>query len=62
MPGLLFSSKRGRAMTDHTKLQNENEPAEYQKPELIRWGTLRELTLGGGGNKNEPATKSKTRF
>lgn len=36
--------------------------APYQKPRLVRWGTLRELTLGGGGRKNEPSTKRDTRF
>ena len=35
--------------------------AEYQKPELKRWGPLRDLTQGGGGTRNEPS-KAKTRF
>lgn len=34
----------------------------YTKPRLIRWGTLRDLTRGGGGNKTEPTTHSRTRF
>jgi hypothetical protein len=38
------------------------KPLEYQRPQLRRWGTLRELTAGGGGFKNEPATKLVTRF
>ena len=37
-------------------------PPEYQRPELRRWGSLRELTAGGGGLKNEPVTKLATRF
>jgi hypothetical protein len=37
-------------------------PVQYQRPQLTRWGTLRELTAGGGGTKNEPSTKMKTRF
>ena len=40
----------------------ESRPAEYQRPELRRWGSLRELTAGGGGLKNEPVTKNPTRF
>lgn len=38
------------------------KPVAYQQPRLERWGTLRELTAGGGGTKNEPATKRQTRF
>jgi hypothetical protein len=34
----------------------------YIKPRINRWGTLRDLTQGGGGRKNEPVTKRKTRF
>jgi hypothetical protein len=34
----------------------------YEKPEVNRWGTLRDLTHGGGGNRSEPVTKRKTRF
>lgn len=34
----------------------------YRKPELKRWGTLRELTTGGGGTRTEPVTKRRTRF
>jgi hypothetical protein len=34
----------------------------YEKPRLNRWGTLRDLTHGGGGGKSEPVTKRKTRF
>jgi hypothetical protein len=37
-------------------------PAQYQTPLLRRWGSLRELTSGGGGWKNEPTTKRDTRF
>ena len=40
----------------------ERKPAEYQPPKLERWGTLRELTQGGGGLKGEAATKRQTRF
>lgn len=40
----------------------KSRPAEYQRPELRRWGSLRELTAGGGGLKNEPVTKLATRF
>lgn len=42
--------------------QAEQARQEYQKPVLQRWGSLREMTLGGGGTKGEPATKRKTRF
>lgn len=45
----------------------QDEPAAaarqpYEKPSLNRWGTLRDLTQGGGGKRNEPVTKRKTRF
>jgi hypothetical protein len=40
----------------------EQRPVDYGRPQLKRWGTLRELTAGGGGVKNEPATKRDTRF
>lgn len=49
--------------------QQEQRPAqqpqkklEYARPQLRRWGTLRELTAGGGGFKNEPASRFQTRF
>ncbi|HET9438991.1 MAG TPA: lasso RiPP family leader peptide-containing protein [Longimicrobiales bacterium] len=45
-----------------TAAKPPEKPAAYQQPRLERWGTLRELTAGGGGNKNEPATKRQTRF
>jgi hypothetical protein len=38
------------------------KPTEYKRPELRRWGSLRELTAGGGGFRNEPVTKRTTRF
>lgn len=38
----------------------QREP--YEPPKVVRWGTLRDLTHGGGGRKNEPVTKRKTRF
>jgi hypothetical protein len=38
------------------------KPIEYKRPELRRWGSLRELTAGGGGFRNEPVTKQSTRF
>ena len=38
------------------------KPAAYAAPKLTRWGTLRELTAGGGGTKSEPTTKRNTRF
>ncbi len=39
------------------------KPADYTAPQLKRWGTLRELTAGGGGFKNEPgAGNQNTRF
>ena len=38
------------------------KPAEYKKPQLTRWGTLRELTEGGGGKQKEPTSGRKTRF
>lgn len=50
-------------MPDNKKDQQSSNPAKkpYAKPVLRRWGTLRELTRGGGGTKNEPS-HSKTRF
>lgn len=38
------------------------KPVQYQPPRLHRWGSLRELTQGGGGFKHEPATNRDTRF
>ena len=39
------------------------KPVAYSPPRLLRWGTLRELTQGGGGFKNEPGTGNQnTRF
>jgi hypothetical protein len=41
----------------------ENQKREYQTPQLAVFGTLRELTAGGGGTNREPgggsAPKSK---
>jgi hypothetical protein len=37
-------------------------PQTYQRPALTRWGTLRELTQGGGGTKKEPQSPRRTRF
>ena len=38
-------------------------PPQYQRPVLSRWGTLRELTQGGGGSRREPgAGGQRTRF
>jgi hypothetical protein len=45
-----------------TAAQPPAKPLQYQRPRLTRWGTLRELTAGGGGNKQEPTTKRSTRF
>jgi hypothetical protein len=42
--------------------QQPVKPAAYEAPKLTRWGTLRELTAGGGGTKTEPTTKRTTRF
>lgn len=51
-------------MTDNKeKLPKQTQPrAPYRKPELKRWGTLRELTQGGGGSKKEPVSNRRTRF
>lgn len=51
-------------MTDKKDRQPEQPPkrAPYQRPQLKRWGTLRELTQGGGGSKKEPVTNRRTRF
>ena len=51
-------------MNEEQKNPNESvqKPAEYRKPQLTRWGTLRELTQGGGGTRKEPVTGRKTRF
>jgi hypothetical protein len=45
-----------------TIAQQPLKPAAYEAPKLTRWGTLRELTAGGGGTKAEPTTKRPTRF
>ena len=40
-----------------------NKPQTYAPPKLARWGTLRELTQGGGGFKKEPGGGNRnTRF
>jgi hypothetical protein len=47
------------------KERNPNDSAKrqpYEKPKVNRWGTLRDLTHGGGGTRSEPVTKRKTRF
>jgi hypothetical protein len=47
------------------KERNQNPSAKrqpYEKPKVNRWGTLRDLTHGGGGTRSEPVTKRKTRF
>lgn len=39
------------------------KPPVYAPPRLERWGTLRELTAGGGGFRNEPGAGNRnTRF
>jgi hypothetical protein len=39
------------------------KPLSYAPPHLVRWGTIRELTQGGGGFKNEPGPGNQnTRF
>jgi hypothetical protein len=38
------------------------KPQQYERPQLTRWGTLRELTEGGGGTRKEPTSGRKTRF
>jgi hypothetical protein len=45
------------------QLTSDNPEAQkpYVKPQLRRWGTLRELTRGGGGTKPE-TSHAKTRF
>ena len=35
--------------------QKPDAPKPYAPPTLTRWGTLRELTHGGGGIKTDPA-------
>ena len=47
---------------DEKKSGTPDRPPQYQPPQLTRWGTLRELTEGGGGEKKEPVTGRKTRF
>lgn len=42
--------------------EQPKERPEYARPQLRRWGTLRDLTAGGGGLKNEPTTRLATRF
>jgi hypothetical protein len=42
--------------------RDEKKPEEYTKPGLKRWGSLRELTQGGGGRKQEPTHQMFTRF
>jgi hypothetical protein len=38
------------------------KPQKYERPQVTRWGTLRELTEGGGGTRKEAATGRRTRF
>jgi hypothetical protein len=33
----------------------------YDRPQLVRWGKLTDLTYGGGGRRSEPS-KRQTRF
>lgn len=49
-------------MNDDKKVTEKPARGEYETPELKRWGTLRELTQGGGGKRREPVTKRATRF
>lgn len=44
------------------KQQEPPKPLQYERPHLTRWGTLRELTEGGGGTRKEAVTGRKTRF
>lgn len=52
-------------MTEHKKTERQRSEQirkSYQKPQLKRWGTLADLTQGGGGTRREPVTKRRTRF
>ena len=50
-------------MNNDKEAAKDASPRErYEKPVVNRWGTLRDLTQGGGGTKQEPVTKRKTRF
>jgi hypothetical protein len=40
---------------------DKNGKKRYQKPRLTRFGNLRTLTKGGGGNKKEPGNGPKSR-
>jgi hypothetical protein len=41
---------------EKTEHEEQDEPRKpYTTPLLTRWGTLRELTHGGGGIKTDPA-------
>lgn len=44
------------------KQKDPPKPEQYERPRLTRWGTLRELTQGGGGTRKEPVTGRTTRF
>ena len=44
---------------DRAETGPQVKPAEYRRPELIRWGTLRELTQGGGGTRREPGAGAR---
>jgi hypothetical protein len=35
--------------------QQQDAPKPYAPPTLTRWGSLQELTHGGGGIKTDPA-------
>lgn len=55
--------QRRRMESDtRTPPKSSDKPPEYKRPELRRWGSLRELTAGGGGFRNEPVSKLTTRF
>ena len=49
--------------TERVQDTQQTKPPAYQRPVLTRWGTLRELTQGGGGTKREPGGGGRfTRF
>jgi hypothetical protein len=53
----------GFAKLDVMDRKTSPKPSAYTPPKVERWGTLRELTQGGGGFKNEPGSGGRrTRF
>ncbi len=57
--------KAPRMSNESQKTDNQTDPKPripYEAPHLIRWGTLTDLTEGGGGKMMEPGMGPTTRL